>query len=271
LALKRAAMQLKIPIVAGVQLNRQVESRKEKHPTLADFRDSGRLEEIADLALGLHRPGFYDRQVIDNELQVFCLKNRNGPRSNYCPSLGCRKRSLPRRRQDAMDASSMIFTAPYSVATLGNLAAHFHAEHLNDLRSSGLNDETIRASGVYSVRPCDLAHFFFARAGVPAAINSALCFPYQGGEFARIKLFPSLEKMKYAQPPKTGARLYSPFRVSEESLFLCEGEKKTLAAYQSRFNAVGVGGVWNWLSHGEPVDDLKAIDWDRRECTIIPD
>jgi replicative DNA helicase len=83
LALKRAAIELRIPIVAGVQLNRQVETRKEKHSILADFRDSGRLEEIADLALGLHRPGFYDRKLIDNELQVFCLKNRNGPRTNY--------------------------------------------------------------------------------------------------------------------------------------------------------------------------------------------
>jgi replicative DNA helicase len=83
LALKRAAMELQIPVVAAVQLNRQVEFRKEKHPTLADFRDSGRLEEAADLALGLHRPGFYDKTSSDNELQVFCLKNRNGPRVNY--------------------------------------------------------------------------------------------------------------------------------------------------------------------------------------------
>jgi excisionase family DNA binding protein len=34
---------------------------------------------------------------------------------------------------------------------------------------------------------------------------------------------------------------------------------------------VGVGGVWNWLNHGEAIEDLKAIDWDGRECTIIPD
>jgi hypothetical protein len=165
----------------------------------------------------------------------------------------------------------MIFTAPYSVASLGNLAAHFHPEHLKDLRDSGLNDETIKAAGVYSLRPCDLAHFFSARKGVPPAISSALCFPYQGGEFARIKLFPSLEKMKYAQPPNTGARLYEPFRVNDGPLLLCEGEKKTLAAKQAGFNAVVTGSVWNWLSHGEPIDDLKAIDWDGRGCTIIPD
>lgn len=81
--LKRAAMALKIPIVVGVQLNRQIELRKEKHPVLADFRDSGRLEEIADVCVGLYRPGFYDKTVPDDELQVFCLKNRNGPRVNY--------------------------------------------------------------------------------------------------------------------------------------------------------------------------------------------
>ena len=82
LALKRAAMGLQIPVVAGVQLNRQVEARKEKHPILSDFRDSGRLEEIGDVCLGLYRPGFYDKSA-DTELQVFCLKNRNGPRVNY--------------------------------------------------------------------------------------------------------------------------------------------------------------------------------------------
>lgn len=83
LSLKHAAMQLGIPIVAAVQLNRQIELRKEKQPLLSDFRDSGRLEEIGDLCLGLHRPGFNDPNVPDDELQVFCLKNRNGPRVNY--------------------------------------------------------------------------------------------------------------------------------------------------------------------------------------------
>jgi hypothetical protein len=43
----------------------------------------GRLEEVADVALGLHRPGFNDNQIADDEIQVFCLKNRNGPRVNY--------------------------------------------------------------------------------------------------------------------------------------------------------------------------------------------
>ena len=124
---------------------------------------------------------------------------------------------------------------------------------------------------MYSLAPRDIARFFNLRRGVPNAIETALCFPYQGGAFARIKLFPPLEKMKYAQPPGTGARLYAPFIVKAANIIVAEGEKKTLAAYQAGFNAVGVAGVWSWLSRGQPIADLKLIHWDRREVTIIPD
>jgi hypothetical protein len=166
----------------------------------------------------------------------------------------------------------MQFVAPYRLIGGGtNLALHFHPAHLADLRASGLDDETIRAAGVYSLRPCDLALLFSARKGVPSEIQTALCFPYQGGEFARIKLFPALGKMKYAQPPKTGARLYIPFKVDEGQLYLTEGEKKTLAAHQAGVNAVGIGGLWNWLTNGEPIEDLNRIAWDGRDVAIVPD
>jgi Domain of unknown function (DUF3854) len=165
----------------------------------------------------------------------------------------------------------MQFAAPYDLIGSANIALHLHADHFADLRSSGLTDETIRAAGVYSIRPSDIAHFFNLRRGVPAEIQSALCFPYQGREFARIKLFPSLGKMKYAQPPGTGPRLYVPFRIHDGPVSVCEGEKKTLAARQGRLNAVGIGGVWSWLSGGEPIADLDLTEWDGREVTIIPD
>lgn len=165
----------------------------------------------------------------------------------------------------------MIFTAPYSFIDSGNLALPFHPEHLADLRASGLTDDTIRSAGVYSIRPCDIAHFFNLRRGVPKEIRTALCFPYQGGEFARIKLFPAVGKMKYSQPPKTGARLYLPFAISAEPLFVVEGEKKTLAGYQAGLNVAGIGGLWNWMTNGEPIDDLKVVEWNGREATIIPD
>ena len=173
----------------------------------------------------------------------------------------------------------MQFIAPYRLADRSNLALHFHPDHLADLRASGLNDDTIAAGGVYSLRPRDIALFFSAHKGVPEELESALCFPYHGATFARVKLFPpgpyatrpDLRKIKYAQPPKSGTRLYIPFQVQNGAVYLCEGEKKTLAAYQAGFNAVGIGGVWNWLSRGEPIADLSLIPWDGREVTLIPD
>jgi hypothetical protein len=89
-----------------------------------------------------------------------------------------------------------------------------------------LRDETIRSAGIYSISPRDLAHFFKRPGGVPAEVESALCFPYQGSAFARIKLFPAIGKMKYTQPPKTGARLYMPFPIKTGDIVVCEGEKK---------------------------------------------
>lgn len=165
----------------------------------------------------------------------------------------------------------MRFTAPYSIVPAGSLALRFHPDHLADLRASGLSDETIRSASVYSLCPCDIARFFNLRRGIPEGVESALCFPYQGGDFARIKLFAAPGKMKYSQPPATGARLYVPFTVSDGPLWVCEGEKKTLAAHQAGLNAIGIGGVWNWLNHGDPIDDLDRIDWNDREVTIAGD
>src|SRR5215472_14407786 len=99
----------------------------------------------------------------------------------------------------------MRFIAPYSLVPTVSIALRLHPAHLADLRSSGLTDETVIAAGLYSLRPSDLAHFFVQ---VSDQIQTALCFPYQGRNFARIKLFPSVGKQKYAQPRGTGARLY---------------------------------------------------------------
>ena len=163
----------------------------------------------------------------------------------------------------------MIYSASYQVMG-GDITTRFHPEHLADLRASGLNDEAIRAGGVYSLVPRFIDHFF-SRRGVPREIESALCFPYQGSTFARIKLFPSLGKWKYAQPPGTSARLYAPLPVKNGLLYVCEGEKKTLAAYQHGLNAVGIGGVWNWISKGKPIDDLSLINWEGHDAIIVPD
>ena len=164
----------------------------------------------------------------------------------------------------------MQFVAPYHLFSEDRVSLHFHPAHLADLRESGLSDDTIQAAGVYSLAPRFIEHFFNRR-GVPREIESALCFPYQGSTFARIKLFPSLGKWKYSQPPGTSARLYAPLPVKDGDLFIAEGEKKTLSAYQHGLNAVGIGGVWNWISKGEPIDDLSLINWEGRDATIVPD
>jgi len=150
------------------------------------------------------------------------------------------------------------------------LSLHFHPEHWEDLViKSGLTEETIKMGRVYSLAPRFISHFF--RRSVPVEITSALVFPYQGGDFARIKIFPAVGKMRYVQPPDTSARLYMPIPVNNGPLIVCEGEKKNLAAQQAGLNAVGIGGVWNWISKGKPIDDLSLIEWEGRDAIIVPD
>lgn len=74
--LKLLARELDIPVIAAVQLNREIEKRKEKTPSLADLRDSGELENNADAVFALTRE---DRDI----LEVDVLKNRNGPLASY--------------------------------------------------------------------------------------------------------------------------------------------------------------------------------------------
>lgn len=73
--LKLMARSLDIPIITAVQLNRKIEDRKEKAPTLADIRDSGEIENHADAVFALTLDG--------DRLDVNILKNRWGPRGSY--------------------------------------------------------------------------------------------------------------------------------------------------------------------------------------------
>lgn len=86
--IKTTAREMRVDVVLLCQLNRGVESRDDKRPTLSDLRDSGRIEEDSDIVLGLYRPAYYDKTTpdIQNTLEVISLKNRQG-KSNY--SLEC--------------------------------------------------------------------------------------------------------------------------------------------------------------------------------------
>jgi replicative DNA helicase len=77
-ALKRVAVEVGIDIILMSQVNRGVEQRTEKMPTLADLRASGRIEEDADIVIFLFRPGYYDVEADPYELAISVAKNRAG-------------------------------------------------------------------------------------------------------------------------------------------------------------------------------------------------
>lgn len=81
-ALKVLAKELEIPIIALSQLSRANEknSGKVREPTLSDLRDSGAIEQDADIVLFIHRKGYYDRTDIENlnQASLIVAKNRSG-------------------------------------------------------------------------------------------------------------------------------------------------------------------------------------------------
>ena len=78
--LKATAKDLEIPIVALAQLNRGVETRQEKRPLLSDLRDSGSLEQEADIVTFLYRDSYYNREssAEPDMTEVIFAKHRNG-------------------------------------------------------------------------------------------------------------------------------------------------------------------------------------------------
>lgn len=79
-ALKGLARELNVPVVLLSQLNRGLEKRKDKHPQLADLRDSGNIEQDADIVLMLYRDELYDENSSDKGIaEIVIAKQRNGP------------------------------------------------------------------------------------------------------------------------------------------------------------------------------------------------
>lgn len=83
-SLKTLAKELKVPIIALAQLNRSVESRKPPKPKLADLRESGGIEQDADLVLMIYREEIYDEQTERKGLaDILVEKQRNGPLTEF--------------------------------------------------------------------------------------------------------------------------------------------------------------------------------------------
>jgi replicative DNA helicase len=79
-SLKLLAKELDVPVIAISQLNRGPEQRQDKRPMLSDLRESGSLEQDADMVVLLHREDFYERESPRaGEADFIVAKHRNGP------------------------------------------------------------------------------------------------------------------------------------------------------------------------------------------------
>jgi replicative DNA helicase len=78
--LKVMARELNVPVLAAAQLSRAVEQRAYKEPQLSDLRESGSLEQDADIVMFIHRPEIYEKDTLkQNIAQIKIAKHRNGP------------------------------------------------------------------------------------------------------------------------------------------------------------------------------------------------
>jgi len=87
--LKALAREIKVPVIALSQLSRLVESRSPRRPQLSDLRESGAIEQDADLVAFLYRPSYYGEEELrkvgydpdreQNITELYIAKQRNGP------------------------------------------------------------------------------------------------------------------------------------------------------------------------------------------------
>ena len=97
--LKSFAKELAIPIITLSQLNRGVEGRANRRPILSDLRESGAIEQDADLIMMLYREDYYEEGSGNNTAEVIINKHRNGPTGTvelkWAPEFGTFENNIP--------------------------------------------------------------------------------------------------------------------------------------------------------------------------------
>lgn len=79
-SLKELARELNVPVLSAAQLSRAVEQRQDKHPVLSDLRESGSIEQDADVVMFLYRDSLYNEASENpNGAEIIIAKHRNGP------------------------------------------------------------------------------------------------------------------------------------------------------------------------------------------------
>src|SRR5581483_6518695 len=125
-ALKALAKELGVPLIALSQLSRKCEERADKRPQISDLRESGSIEQDADMVLLLYRDEYYDQDSPDLGIaEVDLAKQRNGPRATFDLNyrgefcrfenyIGEPRPPLAQRRKQQQQAAAPAKTAPKS-------------------------------------------------------------------------------------------------------------------------------------------------------------